>query len=306
MQNFRKILFSLLAILFFGVANAQEMDPNGYNENSLRPVHKFDQMYKRTLWWRLDLTEKPNRPFSASSNEVTKIVIDAVKAGIIRPFENDSLKERMSYEDFIKNLQIPGSDSGGDFDSGSDEFGGDTGGGDSWGDDSWGGGSSDGGGDGTGAEDTTGGGSADESGGGAQEYFTKDLTILELREDLIFDKRRSRMIHDIQAITIKIPSKLHPAGLELPLASFSYKELVDNVFKENPAAIWYNPDGNLAEHRNFGEAFEMRLFMAHLFKVANWDDAAIEDIYGSGKASVVSGQNIEFELADYEQDLWEN
>jgi Gliding motility associated protein GldN len=82
--------------------------------------------------------------------------------------------------------------------------------------------------------------------------------------------------------------------------------LVDNVFKDNPQAIWYNND-NLAEHRNFGEAFDLRTFSAHLIKYENWDDYAIADMYGGeGKGAIVAAQQIEYELVDFEQDLWEN
>ncbi len=314
------LFFAFMFSLVLG-AKAQEIDLNGFNENSLfhRQVHKSDQLYKRTLWYRMDLREKQNRPFFANSNEITKIIIDAVKAGIIRPFENDSLKERMSYEKFIKNLTIKGSEGGGedDFgeeggDWGSSDGGGTTdGGGGGGGDDGWG--SSDagagaGGGDGEAAAET-----GDESGDGGEpaptggnEYFAGQLDILTIKEDLIFDKKRSRMHHDIQAVTIKIPASLHPAGLEETLAAFSYKELCEQVFKDNPAARWYNND-NLSEHRNFMEAFELRLFSAHLYKFENWDNTEIAEMYGGeGKAAILAAQQLEFELIDFEQDFWEN
>jgi len=277
MQNFRKFALSFLAVLFFGVASAQE--DQAYNSQSLRAVKVADQLYKRTLWWRMDLREKPNRPFAAANNEIAKIIIDAVKAGIIRPFKNDSLTERMDYDVFVQKLRLPS--------TGSDVIADDW---DKEEEDTWE------------EEDTATLVPTNEE--VVAEYFSKEFVVLEIKEDVIFDKRRGKMVHDIQSITLKLP--INPVtGLEEDLACFSYKELVENVFRENPHANWYNPE-NSSENRNYMEAFEGRLFTAHLFKVANWDDLQIEDVYGAGKNAVVKAQQIEYELADFEQDSWEN
>jgi len=267
---------------------------SGYNEYSLRSTHQQDQLYKRTQWLYMDLREKQNRPFFAQENSLPKLVIEAVKAGIIRPFQNDSLRNRMNYEDFIQNLTLPS--------AGSEE-------------ETW--------------EDmesmdykSDGEFSTDESVTGdweietseeepseneviAEEYFPNQLYVLEIKEDVIFDKKTSRMKREIQAITLKIPAEQSPTGLEKILASFSYKELVMNVFRDNPQAIWYN-NSNLAQALNFSEAFENRLFSAHLIKYANGDDAHIEDRYGMGKSALIASQQIEYEYLDKEQDLWEN
>jgi gliding motility associated protien GldN len=279
MITFKKITFTLGLCLSLSIVSfAQE----SLNENALRPVPKNDQLVKKTLWLRMDGSEKQNRQYFANGNEITKIIIDAVKAGIIRPFENDSLRNRMTYDQFISNLTVPAS---GEITNPEDEWE-------------------------TEPQAETDSSRSVQPAPNLQakgfEYFAKDLTILEIRENLVFDKKRSRMVHEMESITIKIPAKLHPAGLEMPLATFSFKELVENVFKDNPQAIGYNND-NQAEHRNFGEAFEVRDFSAHLFKYANWDDATVADMNGGeGKAAIVAAQQIEYEMLDFEQDTWEN
>lgn len=279
----------LLAVAFSGIA--QERDEFGYNPNSLRPIHNDDQFFKKTLWFRIDLKEKQNKPLFARNMEITKVVIDAVKAGILRPYTSDSLQNRMSFDQFTQNLTIPGQDAGLSEEEKAMGFGESD---DGWGDDPWGGGKE-------GGE----GGGGGETAAASNEYFAKDFTLLELREDLIFDKKRSRMYHDIQAITIILPADKNPTGVEKPLASFSYKELVENVFRDNPNAIWYN-NQNPREHRSLEEAFELRLFAAHLTKYANSDDNYIEDIYGSGKTAIVTSMQYEHGLVEYESDFWEN
>jgi gliding motility associated protien GldN len=278
MLKLRKFFaLSAMMLAFAGSSFAQERDEFGYNPNSLRPIHNDDQLFKKTLWFRIDLKEKQNKPFFAKNMEITKVIIDAVKAGILRPYNSDSLQTRMSFDQFTENLTIPGQDAGLSEEEKAMGFGEQD---DGWGDDPFGGGGD------------AGGGGGGEKAAANNEYFAKDFTNLEMREDLIFDKKRSRMYHDIQAITIILPADKNPTGVEKPIASFSYKELVENVFRDNPNAIWYN-NQNPREHRSLEEAFELRLFAAHIVKYASSTDDYIEDIYGSGKTFIVTSMQYE-------------
>jgi gliding motility associated protien GldN len=268
-----------LSVLPFAQNFAQEVnDGFGYNPNSVRPIFQADQLTHKSMWYRIDLREKQNKPFHAKGNELTSVIIDAVKAGILRPFQTDSLMTRMTYDQFMENITIPN--------QGGEE--------DIWDIDNteW-------------NPEETQTNTNEPKVAETNQYFGKDFKILELKEDLIFDKKRSRMYHDIQAITIYLPAEMNPTGIEKAIASFSYKELVENVFRDNPNAIWYN-NQNPTEHRNFEEAFELRLFAAHLTKYANSNDDYIEDIYGSGKTTIVTSMQTEHALLMEESDMWEN
>jgi gliding motility associated protien GldN len=282
-----KSLIRLLVVTWIAAISAavyaQERDEFGYNTNSLRPIRYHDQLFKKTLWWRIDLREKQNKPLNARNHEITRIIIDAVKTGIIRPFENDSLKTRMPYEKFMEKITRPSADAGLTDEEKALGFGveEDAGG---WGDEF--------------------SNSDDTQTKGPDTYMPgKELFLLELKEDLIFDKKRSRMYRDIQSITIMLPFEISQKA-DIPIASFSYKELVENVFKDNPDAIWFN-NANLKEHRNMAEAFDLRLYAAHLIKYANSDDATIADIYGEGDAVLYASLQIEYALLDFEAQLWE-
>lgn len=288
------ILSFVLPLLSFPLYGQELGGEPQYNPNSVRPVRKHDISYRKSLWWRIDLRQKMNKPLFATGNEITKIIIDAVKNGVLRPFQNDSLKTRMSNKDFNENLKLPGADAGGDedlFGGGGDDWGG--GGGDDWGGggDDWG---SDGGGGDTAAEEVP------------QEFFPSQIYILDMKEDILFDRKRSRMYHDIQAITIVIPGDQYPTGLDKPLATFSYKELVEIVFVDNPQAIWFNPD-NTAQHRNLSDAFDLRLFSGKLVRYSNPKGEMIEDTYsGNQKLALAKSQEYEFYLLEYEANLWSN
>ncbi|MFT5915564.1 MAG: hypothetical protein ACI81T_002065, partial [Bacteroidia bacterium] len=238
-----KSYLSILGMLLFLSTPmfAQEIGSEEYDYKALRPIRNSDKMYQNTLWWRMDLREKQNEPFFASENEITKIIIEAVKAGVLRPFENDSLNTRMAMNQFLENLKM--NDGGEEVEiegGGWDEeivgwdSGSDTG---EWGE--------------VDTKDDT--GIAEFASAGGDEFFAKQIPILEIKGHKVFDKKRSRMYQEIESITLVIPGEYYPAGIDKPLATFSYKELVENVFTDNPQAIWFNRK-NTIENRNLADA----------------------------------------------------
>lgn len=284
-------LVFLLAIVSVRTSYAQEEKP-GYNMNSVHPVHESQIMYKRMLWWRMDLKEKQNLPYYSQNGELPRLLISAVKAGLLFPYENDSVNRRMSKEKFLENLKLPEEGGGLSEEEKAMGFGAES---SDWGSSDWG---SDSG--------TSGGG----GGGGAAapaalEFNPRDFSIFEIREDWFFDRNRSRMYHDIQALTMILPADKNPAMYEKPIASFRYKDLVQ-LFRSMPdEAVWYNAQ-NMAEHRNMSDAFELRLFSANLIKYSNPKDARIVEIYEkSRKEGILASQRLEYELIDFENELWE-
>ncbi len=195
---------------------------------------------------------------------------------MLRPFTDDRLNERLSLEEFNNRLTISTS-------APTEEellFGQD---------DPWG-------------EDT------EVATPAAPAYYLpgKDLYLLELKEDIIFDKTRSRMYRDIQSITMILPAERTTIGVDKPIATFSFKEIVENVFRDNPSAIWFN-NQNPREHRNMAEAFELRLFRGHLYKYTNGDDETIADISSRNEESALHASlRAEHGLVDYEGYFWEN
>lgn len=289
-MKFIKVIGSAVVLFLLSIAGtfAQEVDENGYNFNSVRPIRRADIMFKKTIWYRLDLKEKQNAPFASKNNELTKVIIDAVKAGVLRPFKNDSLTTRMTLQEFLENLKIPGQEDAGDdlFGGGGDDWGGGWGGDDAWGS------------DGGGAE------SGKKAEAVSNELFPKEIYQLDVKEDLIFDRKRSRVYHDIQSITLIFPAERNPAGYEKQIATFMYKELVDNVFSDNPNAVWYN-NQNPGENRNFADAFDLRLFAKRIWKYSNSRDMSIEDMF-NGNAELALFKSLEYEhkLLDQEAELW--
>lgn len=279
----KKALFSIL-ILFLIVsieASAQEKGQIA-NENSVYPIPYNNQMYKRTVWRRMDLKEKQNRPFFSTSNEITRIIISAVENGLIYPYEDDSLNKRMSKEQFLENLKLP-TDDDDDFGAADDAgFGDDSGG---WGTDS-------------------GWGDEEETASAIQYYDATQLNIMRIKEDMIFDQVRSRLYWDIQSFEMIIPATEVATGIEKSVGVFKYKDL-EKLFRSMPdRAIWYNRQ-NTAHHRNMADAFLLRLFNARVVKVSNPRDDWIQDISPDQRSALFKSQQEEYKLIEYEHNLWE-
>jgi hypothetical protein len=290
---------------------------------SVHPIDPSNVLYRITNWRRMDLKEKMNQPFFAKNSEITKFLIDAVKSGVLTPYTSDSLNKPMSLETFNKNLVME--DTGGDGLSEEEKaagFGNESGGADDgWGgakpssttpkaagnaagvDDGWGNSTAApaaGANKGTTAAPATTGTSTASA---VAEYFARDLTTIEIKEDYIFDKQRSRAYNNIQSITIIIPAEKTVRGFDVPVASFKYKDL-DKYFRSNPKCIWYNFK-NVAQHKNMADAFDLRLFTARIIKQSNPSDSYLVDIYKGDKEGLRASELLEQRLMEYEHNLWE-
>ncbi len=269
----RKTILAFSAILLsISIAGAQE----GFNQNSVRPVHTSDVMYKKTVTRAIDLREKQNLPLFARNRELTALLIDAVNKGTIKAYENDSLQKQLTIDEFSKRLLSPAAaaipedtsllylEHGDDWRKIVEAM-------------------------------------QDE------KYMARDLYQLELKEEVLFDKQRSRMMYDIQTLTVYIPAD-HPmnqTGIQKTLGSFSYKELVENLFRDNPKALWFNVQ-NDREHKNLADAFELRLFSSYIIKISNPNDAYLTDIYGGDpQKGMMASTWAAHELMEYEHNLWE-
>ncbi len=252
-------------------AQATRFDEQGTNPNSLHPIRQGDQMYRMAIWRRLNLNLRPNQPFFASGGEITKLIMDAVQEGRLTPYRNDSLASTMTREEFMDNLKLETAET-------LEEPG-------------WG--------PGWGPE------IEQPTGPTVDYYLPRELYLLEMREDMIFDRKRSRLYFDILAITIILPAD-NPnnfSGLEKPLGTFRFVDLV-RVFDENPNALWYNPQ-NRAEDKPMSSAFELRLFHSNLYKIYNNRDQTFMDMYSQfDPTGLKYAQKAELDFINFESQLW--
>jgi gliding motility associated protien GldN len=257
---------------------------------SVRPIPESDMMYRRTVWRVVDLREKQNRPLYSVNHEITKIIMDAVKRGELTVYKDDSLKKTMTPEEYRKTLVKPGEEIV------------ET------------------------EEDKQARLEADKqlaqieaakrrqmgakyvapppteaASMGPIEYNPRDIKKLELKEDGIFDKKRSRMYYDIKAVTLKVPNAV--TGFDDVIGAFAYSDLV-KVFRNHPQeAIWYNMQNN-ANHLNLADAFDLRMFGSYIKKVSNPNDDDLKTIHGGSEQAILAAQRALEEMIEFEYSLW--
>ena len=315
-------------LLLSTAALAQEQATTASSTGSRRPIPLSDQMFRKSIWRAIDLREKQNKPMFSENREITRVIIDAVKRGEIQAYKNDSLtstftpaemSSNMSYAD--KSNELSADEKAAGFSE--SDLGGGAAAADDWGAPAK-----------KGAKATAattrrpklaanGKPMKDKRGkviyetvpavaavaaapkASSYEYRPKDLYQLELKEDMIFDKKRSRMYHDIKSIGILVPSTLkdNVSGIEKTVGYFKYNDLV-KVFRANPqTAIWFNAQ-NDAQHKNLADAFELWLFNSYITKVSNAGDSRLDDIYGGQQQGILAAQQTAADLIEYEYNLW--
>jgi len=300
-RTFFIVLFSVATI---GVIAQEVQDIEvQYNPNSLDPIPLYEQHYKVRVWRNVDLREKQNKGFFARNGEISKLIVEAVKSGELTDvYTSDSLTTKMSKEDFLQSLVAEQAAEYPAWDPASDYYTEDivTYNGknyravaDSRGvtpsaeaTDSW----------------------ASTTQGSGLEYLVSDISTMKLMEDMIFDRRRSRLYYDIQAIQLIVPGAKTTTTLDQSIGWFKYKDL-EKLFRNNvPKAVWFNWQ-NTAQNKNFADAFLLRLLHGSIYKIQNPDDETIDDTYRANGRPYYEGvwarEWEEMKLMEKEHNLWE-
>ncbi|WP_323755706.1 hypothetical protein [Roseivirga sp.] len=319
MRTLSAICFLLLvSASSFGQANSNGAAPidsvqnsRRYNINSVRPIRNEDVMFSIRVWSKMDMREKSNEGWNSSHSKIVEIIFEGIDLWYnsaegegIAPYNpltqgyeaSDLLSDRNAYTDRVII-------------------------------------------DGTKGEDAT----LDEVERWRTEAITRgvepeqyvqqkrqeklapdsipkgQIAMLEIEEDLMFDRNRSLPIWDIQSVKVVAQSDI-AGGIEKEMVRIKYKDLVaylDKVYSEsfankeaNVRAFWFNP----RNPRNFGislsNAFDMRLFSSNIIKFSNPSDVAMEQFFesqiGAGKRSLMEiSRDFRYQLLETMHNLWE-
>jgi len=250
-------------------------------------------MFKKVVQRRMDLLERQNLPFFSKNGEISRLLIEAVDEGLLTPYRSDSCINFMPDIIFVSNISVENEvnpNVGGGFaSSGFSSF-----------DD----------------EPTEEDESLNSDEPVLEEIPVELFSVLFLKEDLIFDRNRSRMYNYIRTISLYLPPSAgpdyNPGGFDKPVAHFKYEDVV-NLFRGPYAdrANYYNSK-NQAASMNMSDAFELRLFQAPITKIGNDQDLDIRQIQEyAAKAEknpleyIMIQQKYEYDLMEYESELWE-
>ena len=329
-RYFKVLPFTIVALTAALASQAQEQAAATGTTGTIRQIPVSDQMFRKTIWRAIDLREKQNRPMFSAGKEISRVIIEAVKRGELQAYKNDSVTSTFTAKEMASNMSYPiEAPISVDADAGD------------WGSTPPAGGSKkkaaavD---DGWGAPAPAAkkpatkrvavldakGNPVKKNGkivyktvsvssvaatppppATSAEYLPKDIYQMELSEEMIFDKKRSRMYHQIKTISLKLPSTVagNSSGLEKNVATFKYADLV-KVFRNNPqTAIWFNAQ-NDAQHKNLADAFELWLFNSYIIKVSNPSGDDLASQYGGEREGLLAAQQTAADLVEYEYNLW--
>ncbi len=271
----KKFCYVFLAgLLFSSAVEAQEMGMPIIKAE----VDKDQIMFQKTIWRRMDLKEKQNKPFFSSNGEITRLLLEGVNQGLLKAYRTDSCLNLMTDEAFLSATSIERQSGG----FGGGGFGG-----------------------GFGDEST----SSQPTGAQFDPIPPTVFSALKFKEELIFDRNRSRMYWYIRTVSLVLPGNAgvtyNPAGFEKVEVHFKYDDVVA-LFRGPFAdrAIWYN-NQNQAAHRNFGDALELRLFAAPIVQVSNAENLDIRQMVNDPFEVLLLQQKMEYDLMEYESELWE-
>ncbi|PKQ70041.1 type IX secretion system ring subunit PorN/GldN [Raineya orbicola] len=136
--------------------------------------------------------------------------------------------------------------------------------------------------------------------------YGQDKLSLQMVEEVVFDKRRSRMY--INIIAFLLVGECEDGAK--PIAAVRYKD-VDRYFRalyvesNQQYGKWYNPK-NDRRHMCVMDAFELRLFSSRITQISNPENKELSEITnGNISEELYKSQEAEMELMEFEHNLWE-
>jgi gliding motility associated protien GldN len=289
------LALSLLSCTAFAQAEEGQINPN-----SILNIPRYEQLYRVKVWRTLDLNEKQNKGFFAKGNEITGLIIRAVKSGELADiYASDSLIQKKSKEGFFTDMISQAGQTFPTWDPAKDFYQGDK--------ITFNGKNYEALVDSKGKNPTT---SANEwqatQAGKAVEFLDNEISKMTLVEDVIFDKRRSRLYYDMLAVGFSAFDQ--NTGTYKSLGWFKYKDL-EKLFRAHVKdAVWFNR-WNTAENKNYADAFLLRLFHGTIDKIENPNDERISETYAANgrpyKEAVWATEWEEMKMMEREHNLWE-
>ncbi len=273
-------------------------------------ISEDEQFYRIRVWRRIDLRDKQNKGFFARGKEVTKFILEGINSGeITEIYRTDDLVEKVTKDEFLGGIQKQAAQAVTAYDPNvTYEFGENVK-------------ASDGntyssiqpGNYGFEPSDPLNVGIywslVDPTSLSADLFNETEFAIIEVIEDVIFDKRRSRLFYDIEAITLMVPGDIMinsplATNTDTPFGVIKYDE-IEKMFRNNPEAKWinrYNPK----EWKNFADAFLLRLFNGPIIRYENPDGLKISDLFPDNHfEAVLEMSRYEMFLMEKEHNLWE-
>lgn len=236
------------------------------NPFSLRPIPKSHIAFQKTLWLQLSFKQKSNLPLWYAGHELSTFLIQSALNGKITAYKDDELESILSNDELLESLKV---DTNNHFEN---EICFDI--------------------------------KLDSINELPKLIDFSELSILEIKEDYILDIQHSRMVHDVIAFTLILPS--NQTRFTQKIVSFSYKEIIEKLFrplKEDYVVIeTTKSNGHIP---NLETLIDARFFHGYIVKYDNFKDEYFEDQYENKRKAIIKSIQYEEKLIEFEAFLWE-
>lgn len=242
------------------------------NPFSLRPIPKSHIAFQKSIWLQVSFNQQANLPLWYAGHELSKFLIENALNGNIKAYTDDKLETILSKNELLESLKAEE-----DFDSKLKN-------------------------------------EIHESAFHSDNFIQNDsiqklidfseLSILEIKEDYILDIQHSRMVHDVIAFTLILPS--NSTRFTKKIVSFSYKEIIEKLYrplKEDYVIIeTTKSDGHIP---NLETLIDARFFHGYIVKYDNFKDDYFQDQYDTQREAVIKSMQYHEKLIEFESCLWE-
>lgn len=257
------------------------------------PIRPADVAYVKRVWREFDLREKMNKIYASQNSGLMAVILEAVLAGELTAYDptpteddptGDSFKTVLAVDQVLARL---GSDS-------------------------------------TLVEQYDEQGNVVSSHFEADEFSADGVVRFRIKEDWIFDKKRSvfeaRIIGIAPLITPKGSESFDSGGVDefgIPLRDNGADAAVGPEVDSYPAFWIYFPEArhifvnkevanrhNDATGLSYDDVFIQRRFTSYIVKESNPEDVRIKDYIADGVERLYEAERIKKRLLDFEQNLW--
>lgn len=132
--------------------------------------------------------------------------------------------------------------------------------------------------------------------GTVEQYRWEELYMVEITEDLVFDKNRSEFRMLPQHITIFIPASVNHRGILEPIASWKYEDCL-NIWN-NDARATYETSAFQGPVYSFEQLFILGNYRAEIVKIGNLRDLYFDQMYSNSTDIAMARQNAENALLE--------
>lgn len=249
------------------------------NPFSLRPIPKSHIAYQKSIWLQVSFKQKANLPLWYSGHELSKFLIENALEGKITAYRDDKLETILSKSELLESLKAEEdfeSNSETDLEEKTTEF----------------------------AFNSDNPTNYNQNDSLQKLIDFSELSILEIKEDYILDIQHSRMVHDVIAFTLILPS--NSTRFTKKVVSFSYKEIIEKLYrplKEDYVVIeTTKSNGHIP---NLETLIDSRFFHGYIVKYDNFKDDYFQDQYDTQREAVIKSMQYHEKLIEFESCLWE-